>query len=1673
MFRSFIISSITFVLFVFLITSSVVAASNANADAVRVSCEKNLNGNLGLSIQVENFEREQFTNNNGKFDLLYLENEPGIEIEGLPVLPFIARSILIPPDGEIQLHIDNVSSRIERGINPVPARFDASETFEETYPRNNFDEIVQLEEQYSASDGFWPPQVVVVGERAVLRGYHVMNFRVYPVQYNRTTGETRFNEQVDFHFSFGNNNINNPELFQPEHPSIYAWRAIRGLVENPPPEPSRDDLQSAQYLYIVPDVNGVDEALAPLLEWRNRQGHKVSVVHVEDNAARGVVTNIIQDAYDADPPVEFVALVGDAAQADFNIQPASNTGDYQYSLRDGNDRLPDVAIGRLSVDNLNQLNRVVNKLVSYESEPYMDDLDWFIQGAVIAGHRGNGLGSILVSKYIRKELLDLGFQEVRHWYHNEDGEIGGNQGFLTDCIDWGISMLSYRAYQFMNRLDRNIIYNWRNVNGRWPVVLVISCDTGDFTGASNGHSEAFFRAEGGGIGAIGTATPGTSVQYNNMMAGGAFKGMYKSDLFMFGWGLNSGKYELWRSYEGFDPRYQNFMDWNNLMGDPGTHIWTGVPRRIAVEHPELIFMGDSYLSVHATDLQEGADEADALVCLYKEGELHETVYTNEEGIAIFNIDPNALTEGDLMVTATKHNVHPYLGSIGVDLAVQFLGAVSYDVDDDAEGESIGNQNGAMNPGETIELVVEVGNYGEDIPDGDFTAEAISTSEWIEVIGDPVALDFIPDIEETTPLVFLIHVEETCPDLSGQQILFDINNGEFGWQSMLSVEIEAPKIAISAISEEGRNLERGRSYNINFELTNIGRDDLDVSHAVLSVDSEEVNLIRTEADYDRIGEGDDGFAMGEAYRIQIHPMMIPGMPVEFTISLETEDGFTTSASLEVPIGAPENNDPFGPDDYGYICFDSGDEGWPVAPVYEWLEINPEADGNQFEGTELNLNDAGDNQDESVVVELPFEFQYYGADFGVITVCTNGWAAFGDQSELAAFRNRHIGQALGPNAQLCVWWDNLVTAESSAILTHYDEEGGRFIIEWSGMRRLVGRNGRGAVETFQIILYDPAVYPTYTEDGIITYQYKEVENENASAHNDTPFCTIGISNLDDSGGLEYTYWNQYPVGANQVRNETALTFTTASSFMSGYIEGTVVDAADQAPISNAIVIASRGFSTMTDDNGFYSMEVLVGEDYELTASAEGWNDSTLVGFNVLEDSTITVNFGLLFSEFAVSVESIEESVAENSSLDLGISITNGGNGPLAWSAERTFNEGESGLGSRIRSHVLGPYVNDLGLEAVAYVNNRFYVAGQNGQNPKMIYVFDEEAHYMNRFEQPGNANIGITDLTYGNGLLWGSGERDIFGFNTDGDVVRTIRGPYANNKAIAYDSDRNVIWANIPTRNIIAYDMDGDWVTALEVSWSNITGMAYWPEDPDGYCLYVAQNAGNDLISIHKANPNTNDTAFVALLEPEGDEIGQPGGIFFTDSFGIFGNVLLVMVNDYLNRHGDRVDVWQMGTYKGWMSMNEMEGSVNPQSQRDLVLTLNSAGMFPATYDGILRFSHTARGGEADIPVVMHVYDPNNEVSGESDNVPIKFDIETVYPNPFNSTTLIRYALPAPGFAKLVVFDIAGREIEVLHEGELNTGRYTSELNAQNWSSGVYLVQLQTKSEVKTVKVMCVK
>ena len=64
----------------------------------------------------------------------------------------------------------------------------------------------------------------------------------------------------------------------------------------------------------------------------------------------------------------------------------------------------------------------------------------------------------------------------------------------------------------------------------------------------------------------------------------------------------------------------------------------------------------------------------------------------------------------------------------------------------------------------------------------------------------------------------------------------------------------------------------------------------------------------------------------------------------------------------------------------------------------------------------------------------------------------------------------------------------------------------------------------------------------------------------------------------------------------------------------------------------------------------------------------------------------------------------------------------------------------------------------------------------------------------------------------------------------------------------------------------------------------------------------------------------------------------------------------------------------------------------------------------------------------------------------------------YPNPFNPSTQIRFDLPEAGFVSLTVYDLLGREVARLVDGELTAGSHTVEFSGAGLPSGVYVASL---------------
>jgi len=294
-----------------------------------------------------------------------------------------------------------------------------------------------------------------------------------------------------------------------------------------------------------------------------------------------------------------------------------------------------------------------------------------------------------------------------------------------------------------------------------------------------------------------------------------------------------------------------------------------------------------------------------------------------------------------------------------------------------------------------------------------------------------------------------------------------------------------------------------------------------------------------------------------------------------------------------------------------------------------------------------------------------------------------------------------------------------------------------------------------------------------------------------------------------------------------------------------------------------------------------------------------------------------------------------------------------------------------------------------------------------------VLDKDGQLVNAFTQPCSTRYGLCDLEWDGDRLWGSGDRTIYGFTTDGNIEYAWPGPQRINQAIAWDSDRERLWiCGITSPEIIGYNRNGNALAELDQHGFRIRGLAYWPEDPDHYNLYIFHSPNLDSQVVHKMDPETGDTMFVAKLFPEGG--GSPGGCYITNQYDVYSWVF-VSVSDKASQ--DRVDIWQIDarrdwflpykeTVGGWLAAEA--GRIDAGQTQQFKLALNTADLIKELFEAYLVHWHNAAGGEDTIRVELKVIGPTEPkafslvtpVNGDSvvNSQPVEFSWErSVDPN----------------------------------------------------------------------------
>jgi hypothetical protein len=440
-------------------------------------------------------------------------------------------------------------------------------------------------------------------------------------------------------------------------------------------------LPAGDYDYVIVTPQSWVPSFEVLADWKTRKGVPATVVTTEWIYNEGGYTgsddskirSFVADAYGT-WGTTYILIGGDSGYVPYNeastpIEPYMIPNDSYYSDFDG-DWTAEVNVGRASVFGETGIATFINKILTYEQDPPLSsyghkvlmlgfDLDNWTHGEsckdqiystyfpsgwsitrVYDSYGGNHLDDAINAINAGHNLIN----HIDHCYYQ-------SMGMGSHHHDW--SIYTGHASSFSNADRQSILYTL----GCWPNAFDYNQCIG----------EAWVRNPGGGAIVFAGNTrygwfySGNTSAYSFRYDRYFWRSLVDQEHYVVGEAFSDHKNDY---YPG-DNHYKYIWTELNLLGDPQLCVWMDDPQAMVTSYADVIETGCEEFTVHVED-GGGAPQSGALVCIWMGEEVYERQTTNASGNATFSPEP--ASEGEMLVTVTKRDFVPHLGSVTVEEA---------------------------------------------------------------------------------------------------------------------------------------------------------------------------------------------------------------------------------------------------------------------------------------------------------------------------------------------------------------------------------------------------------------------------------------------------------------------------------------------------------------------------------------------------------------------------------------------------------------------------------------------------------------------------------------------------------------------------------------------------------------------------------------------------------------------------------------------------------------------------------------------------------------------------------------------------------------------------------------------------------------------------------------------
>jgi len=523
----------------------------------------------------------------------------------------------------------------------------------------------------------------------------------------------------------------------------------------------------------------------------------------------------------------------------------------------------------------------------------------------------------------------------------------------------------------------------------------------------------------------------------------------------------------------------------------------------------------------------------------------------------------------------------------------------------------------------------------------------------------------------------------------------------------------------------------------------------------------------------------------------------------------------------------------------------------------------------------------------------------------------------------------------------------------------------------------------------------------------------------------------------------------------------------------ISGFVSDLSLSTPVEGASVLLDgdmADYEVATNAQGIFEIESFVAGTYTIIVQAEGYNTYFDEGVEINEPTNLEIQ--LTAPVLGADVTMINGGVSPDSYHTTTFNVSNTGSGPLEWHSAINF-ESEYGGVILEMDNMYNQVPAGSGFFGCEFDGENFWVVCTGATSGFNHYLckFDITGTLLETYDQ--NIDVwGLRGIYYHtDGYLYGGSN---VGFHridpADGSITLLFEERFGLSclRGLTYIPVLGGFVARDYDTDFVIFDVDGNFIGSLPKPAglsATVAGISY---DPIHDCIWMYDRSGTAATTFYQYSLSEGALTGVVIDVPlfGGLSTQKAGGSFFSSTL-VPGKYVLGGVT---NSATPQDVLFAVDVCPSWMKTIPNYCFLEPGESQEVVVEFDGNGLEngETLYSTLHIISSKPDVGTLDIPVTLNVelgigIEELGDFEGE------------VSPNPFSQSVNINFNLEKASWVTLTIFDINGKAVRQLMDGEATSGENHVIWNGKDDSGnalppGVYTLASKTGSNVSYTKLI---